>query len=82
MREYGQIRHREIANTVILDLIGADIRDICQITSYTPKWAHIVNWFEARPHKYYFQSFLYLGDVVLLVRHNENHCMTIGYGFP
>lgn len=54
MSKYGEIRHVEIDSRMFYS-IGERIRNLCKMESYTPKWAHIVTWYESRAHKYPFQ---------------------------
>lgn len=51
MRLKGAIYHGEINQTELLNSIGSDIRKLCKYkySEYTPKWAYIVTWYEARP---------------------------------
>lgn len=53
MREIGEIRHIEI-DPELLYSIGESIRGFCEMESYTPKWAHVVTWYETRSHVYSF----------------------------
>ena len=46
----GWIRHGEIKETHFLELIGADVRNLCQMESFTPTWAYIITYFKNRPN--------------------------------
>lgn len=46
----GWIRHGEINETHFLELIGVDVRNLCQMESFTPTWAYIITYFENRPN--------------------------------
>jgi hypothetical protein len=64
MRRNGAIRRGLINESEMLDSIGADIRELCKMESFTPTWAYAVTWFECRPY------YKYQGDVLYGAKSN------------
>jgi hypothetical protein len=45
----GWIRHGELNQTDLLESIGADVRNICNMENFKPTWAYMVTYFEQMP---------------------------------